>query len=367
MKSHRTLSFAILLLASALVAACKRDAVTVYTIPKPEPTPAMSMNSGTDEAPQAMGGFSVTGKPPADWQAQPLSQMRQASFLVKGDNGATADVSLVILAGQAGGMLENINRWLSQAGKPAVTDEELAKISQHVSAPLGDVIVVDIEGLPQGADPAKDGRIIGGVAASFPGFTGFFKMRGNSALVESQKAAFIQWIQSVNIAGANSQPAETSAPATLPPQSQMPPPTAGSQPPKIKWEIPADWKPAPEKPMRYARFTAAGANGESADISISVFDGDGGGNLENVNRWRGQAGLDPIEEAGLKPLIAPVITADGDAILTVDIAGPKSHILAGWARNGGRTWFFKLTAPDKLAVAQKAAFAKFLQSVDFHP
>ena len=364
MKSHRALPFFILLLAAAMVSACKRDEVAVYTIPKPGPEPDTAMNSGTDIGASPMSGFSVTGKPPAGWQAQPLSEMRQASYLVKDDKGATADISLVILPGQAGGVLENINRWLSQIGKPAITDDDLAKMAQHVSAPLGDVLVVDFEGLPQGGDPAKDGRIIGGVAASFPGFTGFFKMKGNSALVESQKEAFIQWIQTVNISGANSQPPAASSPDTAPPQ-----PTAGApaEKPQIKWEIPPDWKPAPDKPMRYASFTAAGENGETADISISEFDGEGGGNLENVNRWRGQAGLSPIDAAGLQSLIVPVISRDGDAISTVDIAGPQSHILAGWVRNGGRTWFFKLTAPDKLAAAQKAAFAKFLQSVEFHP
>ena len=54
-------------------------------------------------------------------------------------------------------------------------------------------------------------------------------------------------------------------------------------------------------------------------------------------------------------------------ILTVDMAGPKGRILAGWAKLEGNTWFFKLIAPEKLAAAEKAGFLKFLGSVQLHP
>jgi len=138
----------------------------------------------------------ITGTPPSNWVAQPLSSMRQASFLLKGENEASADISLVALGGPAGGALDNVNRWLSQLGRPAITGEQFAQMAEHVTAPLGDVAVVDLEGLPQGADAGKDGRIIGGIVSGDAG-TYFFKMRGNAALVESQKPAFIEWIRSV--------------------------------------------------------------------------------------------------------------------------------------------------------------------------
>jgi hypothetical protein len=267
----------------------------------------------------------------------------------------------VTLAGAAGGVLENINRWLSQLGQPAITQEKMAQIAQHVASPLGDVTVVDLEGLPDGADAAKDGRIIGGIASSDTR-TIFFKMRGNSALAESQKEAFIQWIGSVRMADAASEagPAAPTGPVA------MEPPVADTEKPRIKWEVPQGWKTVAPTSMRYASFAAAGQNGESADISVSVFGGDGGGDLQNVNRWRSQAGLEAVGDAELKSLIVPVTCKDGE-ILTVDMTGPKARILAGWSQIDGQCWFFKLTAPDKLAASQKDAFAKFLQSVQFHP
>ena len=85
-----------------------------------------------------------------------------------------------------------------------------------------------------------------------------------------------------------------------------------------------------------------------------------------MNRWRSQIGLGEVDAAGLKPLVVPVAGKDNE-ILTVDMVGPKGRILAGWAKIGARTWFFKLIAPDGLAGSEKAAFVKFLQTVQFQP
>ena len=79
-----------------------------------------------------------------------------------------------------------------------------------------------------------------------------------------------------------------------------------------------------------------------------------------------QVGLGEVGDAELKSLIVPV-QGKGGEILTVDMTGPKGRILAGWARIDGKSWFFKLLAPDRLAGAEKAGFVKFLESVQFHP
>ena len=212
----RTNLFAGLLVAGVLVSGCKdKDAVKVYRVSKAEPEAPASADSGpSGQAPAdavhanlGMGGVGVpasapgsasqpaliTQTPPPNWEQQPLSAMRQASYLVKGDKEAVADVSLVILAGQAGGILDNVNRWLSQLGQPATTSDQIGKTAQHVQSAVGDVTVVDLEGKPQGGDAAKDGRIIAGIAAGPQGAL-FFKMRGNAALAGAQKAAFLQWI-----------------------------------------------------------------------------------------------------------------------------------------------------------------------------
>ena len=371
-KSRRLPLLFILPLICALFGGCKdKEEIKVYRVSKPEPdtstpeSPAMSgmppMGAPMESNATAGQPSQFTGTPPSDWEAQPLSSMRQASYLVKGENGATADISLVVLAGSAGGILENINRWLSQLGQPAISAEQLALKAQHVTLPLGDVTVVDLEGLPQGAEPSKDGRIIAGIASS-ESRTIFFKMRGNAALAESQKDAFIKWIGTVRMTEAAAGP-DTSAPAG-PAASTISP--AVSEKPQIKWETPEAWKSVAPSSMRYASFGVSGPNNESADVSVSVFGGEGGGDLDNVNRWRTQIGLEALRDGDLKSLVVPVHCKDGE-ILTVDMTGPKARILAGWARIDGKSWFFKLIAPAQLASDQKAGFVKFLQSVQFHP
>ena len=390
MKISQSTLWAGLFFACVLVPGCKdKNAVKVYRVSKAEPG-ASSPQAATASAPESsgMGGMGgapadamapaaqasqVTGNPPPNWEAQPLSSMRQASYLVKGGDGATADISLVALTGPAGGVLDNVNRWLSQLGQPAITAEQLAQKGQRVTSPLGGVTVVDLEGLPEGADATKDGRIIAGIV-TVAGKSWFFKMRGNAALAESQKAGFIHWIGSVSTAkpAAGAEPAAPANPApAVDPMAPAGPasaaaPGAETEKPQIKWVAPESWKPVAPTTMRYASFAAAGQNGEAADISVSVFGGDGGGDLGNVNRWRAQVGLGEVGETELKSLVVPVKGRD-EEILTVDMTGPKGRILAGWARIGGKSWFFKLVAPDQLAGAEKAGFVKFLESVQLHP
>ena len=425
MKFHRYFLFIPPLAAVALVSSCKeKNAIKDYRVDKAEPQSGAVENPVMSAMPAAGGAIEpgapagnpsfIKDKAPEGWAAQPLSSMRQASYLIKGDGGATADVSLVLLGGPAGGVLDNVNRWLSQLGKPAVTGEELAKIAQKVISPLGEVTVVDLEGLPQGGDPAKDGRIVAGIVSSGGG-SYFFKMRGNAPLAESKKAAFIQWISSVQksevgaaapsaeVPGAlpitpgcpvvgpdGKAKAEASAPSGAPaggspsapagcpvvgatpgaapaaaPAAPVAPPTAEADV-KVKWVVPESWKTVPPSAMRYASFAMAGQDGQSGDISVSTFSGDGGGDLENVNRWRTQVGLEAIGDAELKALAVPVACKDGE-ILTVDMAGPKARILAGWSRTGGRSWFFKLIAPEGVVEGGKPDFMKFLQSVEFKP
>ena len=63
--------------------------------------------------------------------------MRQASFLVHGDNGAVADISFVVLGPAAGNVLDNVNRWLGQLAQPPVTEEKLKSMIKIGSALAG--------------------------------------------------------------------------------------------------------------------------------------------------------------------------------------------------------------------------------------
>src|SRR6266446_2749200 len=190
---------------AALLVSCEKNSeIKVYRVSKApleesaaQQQDAMPTNTA---APRMPGGLSPAAETaivtPPNWEAQPLSQMRQASFLVKGGNGAVADISFVSLGSGAGNVLDNVNRWLDQLGQPPITEQKLGQIAQRLQTSLGEVIIVDLAGLPKNADPARDGRIVAAMLSTADS-TLFFKMRGNADLTEAQKGDFIKWVAAV--------------------------------------------------------------------------------------------------------------------------------------------------------------------------
>jgi hypothetical protein len=342
-----------------LLGACDRSdqQIKVYRVAKAplEATPpvdaAMPTNASSPSSlSTATPGATMTANVPPNWEPQPLSQMRQASFLVHGDNGAVADVSFVTLGPAAGNILDNVNRWLGQLAQPPLTQDKLAgTIERLLPTARGDVAIVDLSGQPENGDASKDGRIIGAIAPE-EGRTSFYKMRGNPALVGAQKENFLKWVSSSR--GGDSATSITAP--TLPPSSDKP---------AIKWEAPPGWSPGAPAPMRYASFTAE-KNGEKADISVVTFPGDGGSDADNINRWRQQIGLPPAEASALNAMIVSVKAGEIE-FSTVDLAGETARMLAGWTRRDGRAWFFKLTGPKGVVEQEKPKFIAFLQSVRF--
>src|SRR5437868_6333552 len=233
-------------LSAALFVGCEKNSeIKVYRVSKapleesaPQQQDAMPTNTA---APRMPGGLAsaadISVSVPANWEPQPLSQMRQASFLVKGDNGAVADISFVSLGSAAGNVLENVNRWLDQLGQPTITEQKLGEMAQRLHTSLGDVTIVDLAGLPDNADPARDGRIIAAMVTT-ANATLFFKMRGNADLTEAQKGDFIKWVAAVCNAQTQAGPRQMAAAA---PQTSVP---------QIKWKTPEGWTEMPSTSMR---------------------------------------------------------------------------------------------------------------------
>src|SRR5438477_6247290 len=344
-----------------LLAGCEKNSeIKVYRVSKApleesaaQQEDAMPTNTA---APRMPGGLAGTSPPavntPPNWEPQAPSQMRQASFLVKGDNGAVADISLVSLGTAAGNALDNVNRWLEQLGQPPITEQKLADVAQRLRTSLGDVIIVDLAGLPKDADPAKDGRIIAGMITTADS-TLFFKMRGNADLTEAQKGDFIKWVAAV----CNAQ-----TEAKSPQMAAMPLQDAGA--PQIKWNTPEGWTEVSPSSMRYASFSASDGESGKIDISVVTFAGDGGSDADNVNRWRGQIGLSPVDQDTVNSQITPLKSAD-TTFSTTDIAGSKARTIAAWTRREGRVWFFKATGPNAAVEKEKPNFVKFIESVGF--
>jgi hypothetical protein len=134
----------------------------------------------------------------------------------------------------------------------------------------------------------------------------------------------------------------------------------------LAWTAPAAWKPKPPSSMRRGSFEVGEGSGPLADLAITVFPGDVGGDLANVNRWRGQLDLPPIAEADLAPALQPVPGASLNIRVADLSGGPKDNpqrMLSAIVPHDGGTWFFKLMGPAAIVGAEKVRFLEFLATV----
>jgi hypothetical protein len=111
--------------------------------------------------------------------------------------------------------------------------------------------------------------------------------------------------------------------------------------------------------MRRGSYAINGPEG-AGDLSITAFPGDVGGNLANVNRWRGQLRLPPVPD--LASAVQP-LDANGLHMLIFEGANNGARIIGVILPRPVETWFFKLTGPDALVAREKPAFLDFLKTV----
>ncbi|MEO6245264.1 MAG: hypothetical protein ABIQ12_07490 [Opitutaceae bacterium] len=162
-------------------------------------------------------------------------------------------------------------------------------------------------------------------------------------------------------AASTSAPSEGTAPSA-PSMASTPVPTATGA--ALTWTAPAQWTAKAPGAMRKGSYTVKG-DGADGDLSITAFPGDVGGDLANLNRWRGQIGLAPVKQAELETTTQH-LDRNGLHMTVVNIVGTGAgaqRILGAMVPHAGATWFFKLTGPDALVAREQVAFAAFLDSI----
>ena len=154
------------------------------------------------------------------------------------------------------------------------------------------------------------------------------------------------------------------APAAAPGMAGTPVPTAEG--PSLRWTAPADWKTKPASAMRKGSYAVPGDGGAEADLSITAFPGDVGGEVANVNRWRNQLQLPPLDDTAVAAAVTRV-ARNGLKFTLVDFASTGSaapqRIVGAMVPVEGATWFFKLMGPDAAVAKAKPAFEAFLATV----
>ena len=376
----------ILMLAPLAMVGCKRDEIRVYTLPKEaNAVPVATTSPSQAAAPSPPVIWTL----PEDWaEVANTEPMRVATLSAGPEN---VEVSLSAFPGPAGGVLANVNRWRGQLGLDPVDEAGLVETMESSTGHGATVAIVDLQ------SPDGD-RMLAAIVDPGDGHTWFVKAIGDTDPLESIIESFRVFSRSIRIdpdfdphAGHNHPPGEHPEPAADEhaghnhPPGEHPEPaeadehaghdhgpgehggpaTAGKSPADIiaerlsVWAAPTNWAPEENiSPILSAAFLADNDAG-GARITVTVLVGDGGGDLANINRWRGQMGLAPVERLDQE---AGVIR---ESPLVVDLATPDAadRMVAAIVGAGDATYYFKMMGSFDGAGAEMANFDRLTMQV----
>jgi len=129
-----------------------------------------------------------TWEAPKHWVAGKASSVRIASYLVKDEKGNELDFSITSFPGDVGGLLSNVNRWLSQV--------DLPKIENSTSSSLLSSFKLDDKEahllLAENTEKTIYGALLFGPSQSW-----FFKIMGDTSLAKVEKENFLNLLNSV--------------------------------------------------------------------------------------------------------------------------------------------------------------------------
>lgn len=309
---------------------------------------------------------------PEGWAELESSSMRQANFLVAGDE--SAQCYLTMLAGEGGGILANVNRWRGQMGLEPTDDAALAGA---LRAPfLGtDALVVDFSGTWAGMSGTENGadyRLVGTLTIE-GGRAFFLKMVGPSELIGTEKRAFLALAASFH--EDHSEHNHGAVPASADPGGD---PHAGvtmdnglPQGPSggLSWTTPEGWRQAAPRSMRDVTFKLG--PDDQTECYVSQLGGGAGGAFANINRWRGQMGQSNLSQQEFDALeTLPMLGGTGTLVeVRGSFSGMGGEQVSEAALLGtvcplpGRVVFVKLIGPHAVVTAAREDFIAFCKSL----
>ncbi len=145
-------------------------------------------------APIPSGGKKIHVTTPEGWTTSEGSSMRVASFSIVGPDGSSADVSVIPLPGDAGSVLDNVNRWRTQVQLAPLASADDPSLGKKEQTSAGEIFISHMTS----TEPLADGKktAIGTAILKRPGMTWFFKITGEATLVQANLEKFNTFVRS---------------------------------------------------------------------------------------------------------------------------------------------------------------------------
>jgi len=160
------------------------------------------------------------------------------------------------------------------------------------------------------------------------------------------------------------QPFSPTTPASMSGMAgDVPPPPAPGGGDSLQWKLPKGWQESKAGGMRFATLKPP-VNGK-LDVSVVVLPGTAGGELANVNRWRGQIGLPPVDDAALASARKAVKSRAG-TISVYDFTSDgtaKTRMIAGLMVVNGNSWFLKMVGDADAVASARGGFLQLLETL----
>jgi hypothetical protein len=284
--------------------------------------------------------FNAAGEPtwttPDGWQQLPGSGMRYASLKIDTKDEKSAEpLELSVISLGRGDkedereyLLSNINRWRGQLQLPPLEVDALDEDTTEVELDAGLIATaVDYTG-------TLSGNTMGGPFSGMAGPMGGGAMAG---------------------------PLPGRATPQAPPADKSSRETASGG--FVAGEVPDDWNDAGAGGMAAAAFTINSGD-QKARLTVTPLAERGNELLPNINRWRGQVGMNEIIADELATHATPIDVGGKPAhyieMLPEGRDAKQQAILGVVLYDSGKAWFFKMMGDAALVESQRDAFRKFV-------
>ena len=289
---------------------------------------------------------------PKGWSEAPKAPFKDLNYSFS--NEPTATCYLTVLPLKGGEVLPNLNRWRGQFKLPSLNDideQESEIISFLDNQSKLFKLTGDFDPL---ADKGKN--FIAYCLIQTIGENAFtLKFIGPAEFINNEKDNFISLVKSIKIT--KPQSSENSNASSILPII----------PDQIDWVAPDNWTLTEPKPQRIATFRPSQIEG--LECYISVFSGN---IIDNLNRWRSQMGLEPINNSDNQNLTS--FNSDIGSGIYVFLEGKFNGGMSGQAienavmagaiiQGANKTVFVKMVGKKDDVLKEKESFINFIKSL----